>query len=67
MKSIKIIILTSISLLILTVVVLGILNVVNIYTMEEVLDNFLKSLYVILIIAVGLSLVSVVTSFFKNK
>lgn len=63
---IKIIISIALSLLILVGVVLSILNIVDIYTLDEVFENLLKSFYIILTITIGLSLISFVTSIFNK-
>ncbi len=63
---IKIIISIALSLLILVGVVLSILNIVDIYTLDEVFENLLKSFYIILTITIGLSLISFITSIFNK-
>lgn len=65
-NSIKVIILLTLSLLILIGTIFGILSVAEVYTFQEALDNFLKSFYIIFIIAFGLSLISYIISLFKN-
>jgi hypothetical protein len=66
-NSIKIIILTATSLLILIAVLFSILSIMDVYTVTESVDKFLKSLYVILVIVMGFSLISFITSLFNKN
>jgi len=66
-NSIKIIILTAVSLLILIAVLFSVLSIMDVYTLEESIDNFLKALYIILVIVAGFSLISFVTSLFSKN
>lgn len=63
---IQITILTAISILVLVGVILVILNVLDIYTVEEAISNFVKSLYIVLSVTVGFSIISFVVSLFKK-